>query len=282
MLIRFYNEDTSWVYNDEAVVALVGKSATNQFDNITLSVDEIKSAFPFVCFDTPSKKDFDWMIYENEIENKLKRGMNDRLALCQTDMLFVLSDFDSNEDYDICVRYATQLKEDGLSFLVTHERNRKSDAIAQIGNKFRHVIFVENDVDNLFYPVKQLLVDYYRPSFIGIDMADVLSVYPRKRKRQSNFVRYSFPNITALKAFIPELTSWVKTKNSSFSFPPDFMLFMNVSQTTGLDDIEEIATRVMDDYYNSEIIWSCNFNSDKGDDSCTLLLQTVFPIVETE
>ena len=282
MIIRFYDEDTSWVYNNEAVVALVGKEATNQFHNISMSVNELKSAFPFVCFDTPSKEDFDWMVYENEIENKLNCGMNDRLALCQTDMLFVLSDFDSNEDYEVCARYATQLKDNGVSFLVTHERNRKCDAIAQIANKFRHVIFVENDVDNLFFPVKQLLVDYCRPSFIGIDMADVLSVFPNNRKRQSNFVRYSFPNMNAMKAFIPELTSWVKTKKSSFTLPPDFMLFMNVSQTTGLDDIEEIAVSIIEDYADSEIIWSCNFNSIESDNSCTLLLQTIFPIVETE
>ena len=83
MLIRFYNEDTSWVYNNEAVVALVGKSATTQFDNITLAVDELEAAFPFVCFDTPSKEDFRWMVYENEIEQKLNDGIKKRLAFCE-------------------------------------------------------------------------------------------------------------------------------------------------------------------------------------------------------
>ena len=197
-------------------------------------------------------------------------------------MLFVLSDFDSDEDFEACAGYAAQLKENGLSFLVTHERNRKNAAITQIANKFRHIIFVENDVDNLFYPVKQLLIDYYRPSFIGIDMADVLSVYPNNRKRQANFVRYSFPNMNAMKAFIPELLNKVQSKTSDFSFPPDFMLFMNVSQTAGLDDIEEIAVSIVENYADSEIVWSCNFNSNENDDSCTLLLQTVFPIVATE
>lgn len=273
VLIHFHNEDTRLTYSSEAVVALVGKNATSQFCNISLTVDELRHAIPFACFDTPSKED-------NEITNKRNDSMKERLVLCKTDMLFVLSDFDSNEDCSACVRYVTQLKEHGWSFLVTHERNRKSNVITQIANRFCHIIFVENDVDNLFCPVKQLLIDYCRSSFIGIDMADVLSVYPNNSKRQSSFTRYSFPNIHTMKASIPEILSWVKTKKSDFYLHPDFMLFMNVPHTVGLDDIEEIAVSMIEDCNDSEIIWAYNFNAADDDNSCMLLLQIIFPRID--
>ena len=72
MLIRFQNEATSWIHGNEAVVALVGNSATRQFSNISLFANELEKAYSFVCFDTPSKEDFNWLIYEQEIDNKFE------------------------------------------------------------------------------------------------------------------------------------------------------------------------------------------------------------------
>lgn len=137
MFIRFMNEETSWIYNNEAVVALVGNSATRQFCNISLFVNELKSAHPFVCFDTPSKEDLNCLFYEQEIDNKLKFGMEERLSLCDTDMLFVLSELETAEDVDACIQYVEQAKDDGLSFFITHGNNKHREELACIANLSR-------------------------------------------------------------------------------------------------------------------------------------------------
>lgn len=276
MLIRFINEETSWIYKNEAVVALVGKEAMRQFQNVSLFVNEMKSAYPFVCFDTPTKEDFDYLVYDQEIDNKLKFGMKERLSLCNTDMLFVLSELETAEEVKTCLLYVEQAKEDGISFFITHEKNKHREELVSISDKFKHIIYIENEVDNLFYPVKQLLCDYYRPGFIGIDMADVWSVYSSQQRKNASFLRHSFTDMKAMREYASKLLQCLKFKKASADSCQDFLVFMEISPKVGLDDIEEILMSLAGDYIDSQIIWSCNFNNDESDETCTLTVQTVY------
>lgn len=276
MLIKFLNEETSWVYNNEAVVAIVGKSATNQFQNILLSVNEIKSTYPFVCFDTPSKEDFNWLICEQKIENKLKFCMEERLSLCRTDMLFVLSELETTKDIDACLQYVEQVKDNGLSFFITHEKNKQREELVRISTKFKHIIYVEDEAVNLFYPVKQLICDYYRTGFIGIDIADVLSVFQKQHKMTSWFFRRSFSDVSSMKEYIPKLLQLIEERKEVEEPCPDFLVFIEASQNFGLDDMENILLSLSENYTDLQIIWSCNFNFEEKDNTCTLVLQTVY------
>ena len=148
MFISFFDEDARRMYDNEAVIALVGKRATRLFCDFSLSINELRSSLSFVCFDAPLKEDRTWSI-NDQPDNKPKFGMNERLSLCDTDMLFVLSDLEDTDDVEICLRYVEQVKEDGLSFLVTHEKNKGCEKLACLSAEYDHIIYVENEKEKL-------------------------------------------------------------------------------------------------------------------------------------
>lgn len=265
------------MYSDEATVALVGHSAAEQFRNVVFSVDELSSGFPFICFDSPSQRIYDWIGNESEIERVYKEAAAERVKLCKTDLLFVLSELESREDITDCLLYAEQLKDDGLSFFVTHEKNRTNEAMPYIASKFSHIIFSRSDDTNIFLPVKQLLIDYYRPSYVGVDMADAFSVFPRTTKMFSFFSMRSYANIDEMIKNIPEMLREIDVKSKQYIASPDFMIFLNIPANTGLEKIADFITAIADPYPDASVIWSNWFDFKNENKTCTLLLQTIFP-----
>lgn len=268
MQIQFFNKESNWIYNDKAVVALVGKKAEQQFRKFSLTVDEVESVFPFVCFDSPHIE-----IDREEVTQRYEDALKNRMELCKTDMLFVLSELESMDEIEKCLLYGEQLKKNGLSFLITHKRNRHRDDLVDSISRFSHIIFVEDDSTNLFYPAKQLLCDYYRVSYIGIDMADVFSVYPQHTRKESCFTRKSFSNIKEMKKYSISLLEDIERKKET----PDLMFFIEGSTHTGIDEIENILYPFAEKYMDSQLIWSYYFDMNSMDESCTLTFQKVLP-----
>ena len=88
----------------------------------------------------------------------------------------------------------------------------------------------------------------------------------------------------AMKDYVPELLADIDAKIKVEHSYPNFMFFIEVSQSMALDEIENFTSSVIDKYagYDTDIVWSFNFNREENDDTCTLLLQTVFPSQENE
>ena len=88
----------------------------------------------------------------------------------------------------------------------------------------------------------------------------------------------------AMKDYVPELLADIDAKIKVEHSYPNFMFFIEVSQSMALDEIENFTSSVIDKYagYDTNIVWSFNFNREESDDTCTLLLQTVFPSQENE
>ena len=263
-------------YGTDVVVALVGDNAAHQFRQTSLSMEEIEVTMPFTCVDT--------RYTEQELQNIIRAIKDSHMLLCPSDTLFVLSELETEKDLDNCLKFSEQLKSYNLSFLVTHEKNRHKVEFPNIASKFKHTIFVTDDTVNLFYPVKHLICDYYRPSCVGIDVADVFYVFMTECKMTSYFLRKTFPHMDAMKDYVPELLADIDAKIKVEHSYPNFMFFIEVSQSMALDEIDNFTSSVIDKYadYDTNIVWSFNFNREESDDTCTLLLQTVFPSQENE
>jgi len=257
MILKLPSENKKWVYNSEAVIAVVGNGAQTEFDNIGFTEEDRESAFPLVCFDVHTAED-----------------VNNHSELRIADMMFVVSELETQNEYDICKIIAQIGREASHLFLVTHGRNLHRLRVAEFEKEFGNIILVEDDAVNIFSPVKHLLIDLYKPSFIGIDMGDILLAFEMGNRRYSYYSKRRYDTMSDMISDIPEMQNAIGLKTNALS-KPSFIVFMELEQSVALERIDEFLSELTSDYPDSQFIWSLTFNEEQNDKSCTLQLQTV-------
>lgn len=270
-------------YTDEFefVVAFSGASAKEYLDKDIFSLQELSYIKSLTCFDIPTKENPSFFLYdEDKLSEQIQEEMNKRIALCKDKMLFVISDLDDCYELKTCCNLADNVGENGYSVFVTHENNRNSDNIKTVQEHFKHIIFVSDEVSDLFCAVKLFVRDFNVPGFIGVDLADAF--YPIRNSEKSFYFKKKFDSVKAIKKALPDLFNLKISDASDNGKALWFILYLQADRNLSLEDVDTVATALRDSYPNCEMSWTCGVNKDEADKSWTVSLLYCFADIESE
>lgn len=282
MNIMFFEIKSSEYTDDfEFVVAFSGASSKEYLDKDVFSLQELFYIKSLTCFDIPTKENPSFFLYdEDKLSEQIQEEMNKLIALCKDKMLFVISDLDDCSELEACCDLADNVGDNGFPVFVTHKNNRNSDGIKTVQEHFKHIIFVSDEVSDLFCAVKLFVRDFIVPGFNGVDLADAF--YPIRNSESSFYIQKKFGSVKTIKKALPDLFNLEIPSASDNSKGLWFVLYLQAARNSCLEDVDTVAAALRDRYPDCEMSWTCGVNKDEADKSWTASLLYCFADTESE